>query len=178
MAPLTTTAELRQLLRWQDVAEETPLEGLRLFAVVPTDRCLPRIEFLFDDEVTLLQQRGFGPWHGHYTEWSDERRNVRRAIATARTLISGARYLAVERGPGGRNGYIGSSILRRSELPRTLSMGFRRLERLRFNAPVERVPIDLARYHRTRDGSFIEHGWRRRLKEIWAGASLDASVLD
>jgi hypothetical protein len=55
MSPLTNVAELRALLRWQDVVEETPLAGLRLFAVRPDDPSLPRIEFLFDDKVTLLQ---------------------------------------------------------------------------------------------------------------------------
>ena len=131
MSRLTDLAELRVLLRWQDVVEEMPLDGLRLFAARPADPSLPRIEFLFDDKVTLLQQLGFGPWHGHYTEWSDERRNVRRAIATARTLISGARCLFVQRGVGGRDGYLGSRILRRSQMPLILSQGFRRLERRR-----------------------------------------------
>jgi hypothetical protein len=177
MSPLTNVAELQALLRWQDVVEETPTGGLRLFSVRPDDPSLPRIEFLFDDGVTLLQQLGFGPWHGHYTEWSDERRNIRRAIATARTLISGARCLFVERGTGGRDGYLGSSVLRRSQMPLTLSKGFIRLERLVFNAAAEDVAVDLARYHRTKSGKYIEHNWRRRLKEVYAGTAF-ASAFD
>jgi hypothetical protein len=178
MAPLTTIAELQALLRWQDITEMMRPDGIRVFTVQPTDRSLPSIVFLFDDQVTLLQLLGFGPWHGHYEQWSDERRNVRRAIATARTLVSGSRYLAVQRGAGECNGYIGSSILRRSEIPRTLAKEFCRLERFAFNAPVEHIAIDLAQYHRTKDGSFIEHGWRRKVKGNFAALSWDATMFD
>jgi hypothetical protein len=176
---LTTVAELQALLRWHDVTEETPIDGLRLFAVRPTSESLPRIEFLFDDRVTLLQQLGFGPWHGHFTEWDNERRNVRRAIATARTLVTGARCVFAERGTGGgRDGYLGSSVLRRSEMPRTLAKGFTRLERIVFNAAPEEVPVDLGRYHCTKDGSYIEQSWRRELKELWARLGRDPSTFD
>jgi hypothetical protein len=63
-------------------------------------------------------------------------------------------------------------------MPLSLSEGFTRLERLVFNSAAEDVPLDLARYHRTKSGSYIEHGWRRRLKEVYAGTAFDVSVFD
>jgi hypothetical protein len=179
MEPLTNVAELRALLRWHDVREEARMEGFRSFVVHANDAALPPIEVLFDDNVSVLQQLVFGPWHAHYTEWSDERRNVRRAIATARALVSGSRCLIVYKGTGGANGYIGSQILRRSELPRTLPRGFRRLERVAFNTAPERVAVDRSRYHRAKSGMYIEHAWLRRLKEAAAaGAAIDTSLFD
>jgi hypothetical protein len=170
MTPLTTVSELQHRLGWQDVTEYAPMPGWRVFAAWPSRKFLPPVEFLFDDQVSILQHLRFGPWHGHYQEWDDERRNVRRAIATARTLVTGARCLLVQRSAAG--GYLGSSVYRQPELPHTLSKGFARLERLIFNTPPEAVAVDLARFHHAKDGSYIEHGWRRRLKEVYAGTPL------
>lgn len=172
MPPLTSVADLRARLRWPGVIESVPMPGWRLFSVRLIDPSLPAVEFLFDDGVTLLQQLGFRPWHGHFTEYDDERRNVRRAIGMARALVAGSRCLLVQRSAGGA--YLGSSVHRLDQLPLTLSPGFARLERLAFNRPPENVPIDLVRYHRAKDGGYIEHGWRQSLKSIYAGTPLES----
>lgn len=173
MQPLTSVPELQKLLRWPRVTESVPVRGLRVFEVWPDAPGLERMHFLFDDGVTCMQQFGFGPWHGHYTQWSDERRNVRRAIATARTLMTGARCLFVERSSAGT--YLGSGVVRRGRLPPTLSRDFATLERFVFNRPPELVPVDLTRFHRTKDGAYVDHELRRQLKSIYAGTELGRS---
>jgi hypothetical protein len=175
MAQLITLDELRTRLGWRDMTEDVPMAGWRVFSVWPADRSLPAIEFLFDADVSFLQQLGFGPWHGHYSESSDERRNLRRAIATARALVAGTRCLLVQRSASGA--YLGSGIYRLPLLPLMLSRDFARLERLVFGATSEGVPIDLSRYHRGR-GGYIEHAWRRRLKEDLADSPVDTSLFD
>jgi hypothetical protein len=172
MQPLTSVADLGARLRWPDVVQSVPMSGLRLFTARPTDPALPTIEFLFDDGVTILQQLGIRPWHGHFTEYDGERRNVRRAIGMARALVAGARCLLVQRSAGGT--YLGSGVHRVGEMPLTLTRDFGRLECQAFNRPTERVPIDLARYYRAKDGSYIEHGWRQSLKSIYAGTPLES----
>jgi hypothetical protein len=49
MAPLTNVAELQSLLRWQNVTEYGPTPGWCVFAVWPSEKFLPQIEFVFDD---------------------------------------------------------------------------------------------------------------------------------
>ena len=175
-SPLTSISELQLSIGWQNVSEYKPMKGWRVFAVCPSEKLLPPIEFLFDENVTMLQQLGFGPWHGHYQKWSDERKNVRSAIATARVLVTGARCLLVERSASGA--YLGSGIYRRSSLPLTLSRDFARLERLPFNASPEHVPVDLSRFYRTKIGTLIENAWRKRLKASYAGTTINSSMFD
>jgi hypothetical protein len=166
MSPLTTITDLQSLLGWRDVVEEQASDS-RVFGALPSRKALPRIEFVFDGQVTSLHALGFGRWHGHYDRWEDERRNFRRAVAVARALIAGERCLLVEWSQDGK--YLGSGIYRGSKLPQTLSRGFARLERFTFNAPPADVPIDLSKYQRTKSGSYIEPAWRERVKQAYAG---------
>lgn len=176
MGPLTTLSELQSRLGWQNITEDRTMSGWRVFAVWPSQKVLPTIEFVFDGDVSMLQQLGFGPWHGHYQNSSNERRNVLRAIATARTLVAGTRCLLVEQMSGGK--YLGSGIYRRGKLPLTLSDDFGQLERLTFGQPPEHVAIDLTRFHKTKRGSYIEHGWRQHLKSAYSGTTVNTAMFD
>ena len=172
MAALTTLPELQKMLGWPRVTEHGPeTSGYRVFTVWPAEPSLPRIEFVFDPGITLLLQLGFGPWHGHYDESSDERRNLRRAAATARALITGSRCLLVQRSAAGE--YLGSGIYRRSQLPQSLSRDFGGLERLVFNAAPAAVDIDLSRFYRGRH-SLMEHSVREQLKAIYRGTATES----
>jgi hypothetical protein len=78
---LVTVEQLRSRVGWLDVREE-PMPGysMRWFRVVPGDESLPSIDFLFDDEVTFLQQLGSGEWHCHPDDLDS-------AIELARKLV-------------------------------------------------------------------------------------------
>lgn len=152
------------------------MPGWRVFSVWPSQKLSPQIEFVFDESVSMLQQLGFGPWHGHYDSSDNERRNVLRAIATARTLVAGSRCLLVEQMTGGK--YLGSGIYRSGRLPLSLSQEFGQLERLTFDRPAQRLDVDLARYHRTKRGGYIEHTWRERLKAVYLGTAVDPTMFD
>jgi hypothetical protein len=113
-----------------------------------------------------MQQLGFGEWHAHYDQFDDESKNMRRAVATAATLIAQRRCLLEQR--DAKDNYIGSGIVRTDELPLSLSANVHHLRRCFFDRPPLIEQIDFNRYAKTKH-SFVEHEHLAKLREVYAG---------
>lgn len=112
---------------------------MRWFRAVPRDESLPSVDFLFDDEVTFLQQLGSGEWHCHPDEIED-------AMGMARKLIHHELCILEERNKKGE--YSGSGPVAPDAIMDTLRLDADHFVRRFFGLAEVREPIDFSRYRK------------------------------
>jgi len=157
--PLVTLEQLRKRLAWEDVREEPlPRYSMRLFRVVPAgDESFPSVDFLFDDDVSFLQQLGSGDWHYHPDEIED-------AIAMARKLVYRELCILEQRNRKGE--YRGSGPAAPDGIMDTLGLDADHLVRRFFGSPQEREEIDFSRYHKG-EHLYIELTHKAEIEKAW-----------
>ncbi|MES2572354.1 MAG: hypothetical protein V4710_20155 [Verrucomicrobiota bacterium] len=161
MAALFTLERLKKQIGYDQIAEERrsyTLQGgsiyyVRDFMIRPADSSLPFIYFVSDDEVTSLEQLGFSEWHGHFDSKPTEAARVRAAIKLTRQLISHDFCCVEELNGDGK--CRGSSILRPTGIPDTLTKDIRQLRRMFFGQVAIIEPVDFSRY-REDEHIFVE----------------------
>ena len=156
--PLVTAEQLRKRLDWGDVREEAMPEYLmRVFRVVPADESQPSIAFLFDADVSRLQQLGSGIWHCHPDEIDD-------AIEMARKLVHHELCIVEERNKAGE--YSSSGPLGPDEIPKTMRLDADYLVRRFFGKAEVREAIDFTRYVKEKH-LYIERSWKTHTDAVW-----------
>jgi hypothetical protein len=160
---LVTAEQLRERLGWPDIREEPwPEYSMRWFRAVPRDESLPSVDFLFDDQVTFLQQVGTGEWHCHPDD-------IEYAIELARKLIHHEKCVLEERDKNGE--YSGSGVVAPNEVLDTLRIDADHFIRRFFGVPPVREAIDYSRYIKGKH-LYVERERRAEMDAIYKSVGL------
>lgn len=136
---------------------------LRDLEVHPADESLPCIYWVFDPGLRLLQQYGFGNWHGHFDDMRTDRGRVSASVRLTRLLMN-HHYCVLEelRRDGDCRG---AGVYRPTQIPKTLGKDIVQFRRMFFGRPGIPEPIDFSKYIEE-EHIFIEKRHKAKIDRI------------